>query len=220
MKQFTYGAAGAAAVAFFLLHPWTLLAATPAANGNPEVCDKAAHDTVARSVVIPEDASPALGAQSAPVTLVEFTDYQCPYCLHADATVAALRAKYGAKVRWVVKQMPMPLHDRAEKAALAALAAQEQGKFFEMHKALFAHPEALDDASIAGYASAAGLNLSAFEAALADPRVKASLDADRALGKKLEVRGVPAFFINGKPLQGAQPQAAFEALIDAALAKK
>src|SRR4051794_1809036 len=121
MKSFTYGAFAAGVVAFAALHPWTLFAApvrpaVAAAAPSGDSCDPKAHERVDAAVhAIPEDGSPALGPQTAPVTIVEFTDYECPYCLRADQTLAQLRQKYGSRIRWVVKQMPLPMHHRAQK---------------------------------------------------------------------------------------------------------
>ena len=180
-------------------------------------CDPKAHAEDTRVLTVPIGNSPTQGGASSPVTIVEFTDYECPYCLTAEATAKALKDKYGERVRWVVKQLPLPMHPHAKTAALAALAAQSQGKFFAMHKKLFENHAALDEEGLEESAREATLDVAAWKRNRQSAEVTGQLEADAALAKTLGVKGVPAFFVNGHPLQGAQAKERFEALIDAEL---
>ena len=164
------------------------------------------------------DGAPSEGRADAPVTLVEFTDYQCPFCGRANGTVEQLREKYGEQLRVVLRENPLPMHPQARAAALAALAAGEQGKYWQMHTALFAHQKQLSDALYPQLAKELGLDTDRFDSDRKSGRLEAVLDRDLGLGQKLGVRGTPAFFINGRPIVGAQPQAQFATLIDAELA--
>jgi protein-disulfide isomerase len=190
--------------------PSPSLSAPIAANtaGAPAAAAAAPVDAIYR---VPVDGLPSLGNPQALVTIVAFTDYQCPFCKRADATITQLRAAYGDQVRIVVAEKPLPMHDRARPAALAALAASAQGAFEKMHARLFAG--ALDDASITAAATDLGLDLPRFEADRAGSAVAALAQAG-ALADKLGVRGTPSFFINGRRLVGAQPIEAFRAILD------
>ena len=165
-------------------------------------------------------ASPSRGDANAPVTVVVFSDFQCPFCSRAEATVRDLEAAYPGKIRFVFKNQPLPFHQNARPAAKAALAAGEQGKFWEYHDALFKHQGELDRASLERYAEDLGLDLRRFRAALDDSRLDIAIEADITEAHRLDVRGTPAFFINGRGLQGAQPLAAFRAKVDQALAER
>jgi len=164
---------------------------------------------------VPVDGLPALGNDAALITIVAFTDYECSYCKQAEATIAQLRAHYGSDLRVVVAEHPMPMHANARPAALAALAAAEQGHFAGMHARLF--EGSLDAASIDHAAAAEGLHPSRFAT---DRAGRATLALGRAeeLGKALGVPGTPAFFINGRMIVGPQPIATFEGVIEERLA--
>jgi len=168
---------------------------------------------------VPVDGLPMLGDPRALVTIVEFTDYQCPFSARAESTVAQLRATYGADVRVAVASHPLPMHDRARPAALAALAAAAQGKFEAMHARLFAGDRALADVTIAGEARDAGLDLTQFDAARSSAAVGAELDQMVAFGKTLGVTGTPTFFVNGRLVVGAQPLATFQSVVEEEIAR-
>ncbi len=168
---------------------------------------------------VPIDGSPVKGNADALVTLVEFSDYQCPFCARADATVVQLQKDYGSKLRVVMKQNPLSFHPRAKPAALAAMAAGEQGKYWEYHGKLFANAKALEDADLEKYAQELGLDMNRWKAALTKPEFSATIDRDQSLAGKLGANGTPAFFINGRFLSGAQPIDNFKALIDEELEK-
>ncbi len=161
--------------------------------------------------------SPTRGPADAPVTIVEFGDFECPFCNAAQATLHELDAAYPGQLRFVFKQSPMPMHPHALLAAIAALAADRQGQFWPYAEQLFENSNALDRASLVRQAGALGLDAERFAADLDDPSLKAAVDADIAEAKRVKAHGVPAFFINGTPLTGAQPLATFEKAVDAAL---
>lgn len=163
--------------------------------------------------------APALGPSSAPVTVVEFTDYQCPFCHRMQATLQELRRRYGGQVRWAVKNFPLSFHSNAVAAANAALCANAQGKYWDYAAVLWEHSASLDKASLKNYARDLGLNEKAFKACVDSEKFKGEIEKDMAQAKDLGVAGTPAFFINGIPLTGAQPAEAFSKIIDQELKK-
>ncbi|MCA9513459.1 MAG: thioredoxin domain-containing protein, partial [Myxococcales bacterium] len=175
-------------------------------------------ETVWRVTVDASD--PSLGDPSAPVTVVEFSEFQCPFCARVKPTLAALKAKYGDKVRLVFKHNPLPFHDHAMDAAKAAVCAQKQGKFWEMHDLLFDNQRALEPADLRGYAQQAGLDLKAWDRCVKDKATEAKIKADQALAGAVTARGTPTSFVNGMRLAGAQPLDAFAAVVDTALARR
>ena len=122
--------------------------------------------------------------------------------------------KYGDKVRLVFRHYPLPFHPHAQKAAEASLCADDQGKFWQMHDALFDHQQALEPEQLKVYAKELGLDPAKFDACLDSGQKAAQVEKDKEAGSKAGVNGTPAFFINGLQLSGAQPQEEFEALID------
>ncbi|HXJ20272.1 MAG TPA: thioredoxin domain-containing protein [Polyangia bacterium] len=164
--------------------------------------------------------APAKGPASAPVTLVAFSDFQCPFCSRAVPTVRQLETDYSGKIRIVFKQFPLPFHDKAHLAAEAALAAKDQGKFWQMHDKMFANQQALDRASLERYAQELGLDMAKFKAALDSGKYKDKVDAEDREGAAVGVTGTPTFFVNGTRLVGAQPIDAFKAVIDKELKSK
>ncbi len=168
---------------------------------------------------VPVEGSPTKGSADALVTLVEFSDYECPFCSRAHNTVEQLQKDYGSKLRVVMKQNPLSFHPRAKPAAVAAMAAGEQGKYWEYHNKLFANQKALDDASLEKYAQELGLDMAKWKQDLTNPKFSDVIARDQALAGKLGASGTPAFFINGRFLSGAQPIDNFKALIDEELGK-
>jgi len=160
---------------------------------------------------VPLEESPSKGPADALVTMVEFTDFQCPFCSRANATVKQIQEDYGNQLRLVVKQHPLPFHPRARPAALASLAAHQQGKFFEYHDKLFANQQSLDDASLETFAKEVGLDVKRWKKDMADPKLGAIVDRDAALAQSLGARGTPGFFVNGRFFSGAQPIEVFRA---------
>jgi len=165
----------------------------------------------------PDD--PVKGNAKAPVTIVEFTDFQCPYCKRSQDTLRQVEQTYPTQVKLVARQYPLPFHDRAKPSAEAAMCAKEQGKYWEYRDKLFAKQE-LQDADLHRYAQEVGLNEKKFSKCLADHRYAARIESDIAEGQKFGVSGTPAFFVNGEMINGAQPFSNFQQAIDTALAKK
>src|SRR5947207_529826 len=144
---------------------------------------------------VPLGDSPARGGSAPRVTVVVFSEFQCPFCARVTPTLEQLLESYGGDVRLVFKHRPLPFHDRAMPAALAAEAAREQGKFWEMHDKLFANQRALGAAELESYAGEVGLDVARWKAALAGPGARARVEADAALADQLGVNGTPSFFI-------------------------
>ena len=166
---------------------------------------------------VPVGSSPQKGPSTAPVTVIEFSDFQCPFCSRVEDTLSQVEKEYGPKVRIVWKNNPLPFHPNAMPAAQAAMAAGEQGKFWEMHDLLFKNQQALDRATFEKHAESLHLNMNKFKKALDDNKYAKPIGDDQALANTLGARGTPSFFINGKPLRGAQPFPSFKAAIDAAM---
>ncbi len=164
-----------------------------------------------------EAKGPAKGPEGAKVTIVEFSDFQCPFCSRAIGTVDQVMEQYAGKVRLVFRQFPLDFHDKAPKAAQAALCANEQGKFWEMHDAMFKDQQKLEPEMLKTTATTLGLDAAKFSECLESGRMKKAVDEDIEAGKKVGVNGTPAFFINGTMLSGAQPIEAFKEAIDAEL---
>jgi protein-disulfide isomerase len=166
---------------------------------------------------IPLGKSPARGSPKALVTIVEFGDYQCPYCGRAEATMTALRQKYGDDLRVVFKNEPLEFHEHAEPAAEAALevrAEKGDAAFWSMHDELFANQQALDEGSLVGLAVKAGARAESVKSAIARHTHQAEIDRDLDVADDFQAEGTPHFFVNGRRLVGAQPQEKFEAIID------
>jgi len=160
----------------------------------------------------------SLGPATAKVTVVEFSDFQCPYCAAAHETVHQLRERYPDQVRVIFRHFPLAFHEHARLAAQASLAAHAQGKFWPFHDRLFTHQHALDRKSLEGYAQELGLDLAAFKKGLDENAFDAQLEADVALGRSVRVDGTPTMFINGRRAENATEFDAVAPLIDAALA--
>ena len=169
-------------------------------------------------VEIPADL-PVKGAKDAKITVVEFTDYECPFCSRANTVLPQIEKAYGKDVRIAVRHLPLPFHKNAHLAAQAALAASEQGKFWEFHEKMFANQKALTRPDLEKYAQEVGLNLNKFKAALDEGKFKARVDEEAAAASKVGARGTPAFFINGKLVSGAQPFENFKKVIDEELVR-
>ncbi len=162
-----------------------------------------------------------MGPRTAPVTIVEFSDFQCPFCSRVGPTVKQIEEKYKDKVRLVWRNYPLPFHNNAQLAAEAAMAANEQGKFWEMHDKLFANQQALTRPDLEKYAQELGLNVEKFKAALDSGKYKGAVNADvqyaNGLGGGM---GTPTFFVNGRKIAGALPFEQFAQVIDEELKKK
>ncbi len=166
------------------------------------------------------DASgPGKGPTNARVVIVEFADFQCPYCIKAAEIVRKVASEYPADVRVVFRHFPLANHPLAPKAAEASACAHEQGKFWEYHDHLFANPRELDETSLKAHAVTLGLEVKPFVDCLESGRMKGLVETDRRAGEALGINGTPAFFVNGRLLAGAQPEEAFRRLIDRELGR-
>jgi protein-disulfide isomerase len=144
---------------------------------------------------------PVKGAEDALVTIVEFSDFQCPYCGAAHPELTRLLREFDGQVKLVFKYFPLGGHDRAMPAARAAEAAARQGKFWEMHDMLFEHQHELEDADFERYANTLGLDMDKFRSDIVSSEVQARIDADRAEGDKLKLEGTPTIYVNGRLLR-------------------
>jgi protein-disulfide isomerase len=173
-------------------------------------------------VQVSDGGDPAIGPADAPVTIVEFSDFQCPYCkTFRDQTLDALLERYGDQVRFVFRDFPLSqLHPFAQKAAEASECANEQGHYWEMHDLLFANSPNLSEDALKGFAEQLGLDMEQFNECLDSGRYADEVTADLQEGMSYGVTGTPTFFINGIRLVGAQPLANFQAIIDQELAER
>jgi protein-disulfide isomerase len=171
-------------------------------------------------VEVPIDGAPVRGAPDARVTLVEFSDYHCPFCKRAQATVKQILDRYPGKVRHVFRDFPIEsLHPQAPRAAEGARCAHDQGKFWEYHDLLFANaPQASSD-DLRRYADQVGLDVPKFEQCVATGRYREAVQQDIDEAGRLGLTGTPGFFINGRPLHGAQPLEAFARVIEEELSR-
>ncbi|MFN3201481.1 MAG: thioredoxin domain-containing protein [Bradymonadia bacterium] len=169
----------------------------------------------------PIEAGPSRGPADAPITIVEFADFECPFCAKGAEVVEEVAKKYPGKVKVVFRDYPLGFHPQAVPAAVAARCAGKQGKFWAAYDALFALDAELPEGAIEkALAEIKGLDMKALKACQASDEIKDAVAADAAVGSAAGVEGTPAFFINGIPLSGAQPLEAFSAIIDRELAKK
>jgi protein-disulfide isomerase len=173
----------------------------------------------AKVYAFPVEDAPVKGPNDAWVTVVEVSDFQCPFCKRAADTLKEVEQKYGKDVRFVFKNNPLPFHNRATPAAMAGACAAEQGKFWKMHDSMFSNQDKLEDANLESYAKEAGLDMGKWKGCVSANKFKGRIDQEIAKAAQLGARGTPAFFINGRFLSGAQPLPAFQALIDEELKK-
>jgi predicted DsbA family dithiol-disulfide isomerase len=163
--------------------------------------------------------APRKGSSNAPVTIVEFSDFECPYCKRVQPTLKTIAEKYGDRVAFVYKDFPLPeLHHDAQAAAEASHCAEEQDKFWAYHDALFTASPAFDKETFVQLADGVGLNRKAFEACVESGRHQERVMRDLALGRSLGVIATPTFFVNGVNLSGPGSASEFEKIIDAELA--
>ena len=181
----------------------------------------AAGTTGIQRVDVSTDGDPSIGPDDAPVTIVEFSDYQCPYCQYwYQQTFDQLIANYPDKIRFVYRDLPLPGHPESLPAAEAANCAGEQGAYWNFHNALFSGQYPLERAAYEQYAADLGLDTAAFTACLDDHRYQAEVKADGTDAARLGLNGTPSFVINGRILVGARPFEDFKVLIDEELALK
>src|SRR6185369_12057756 len=169
--------------------------AQPAAEAGPEA-DKTIY------TVTPGKA-PAKGPANAPLTVVVFSDFQCPFSKRVEPTLAQMEKEYAGKIRMAWKNYPLPFHNNAMPAAEAAAAAEAQGKFWQMHDKLFENNTALERPSLEKYAQEVGLNVDKFKADLDSGKYKPQIDSEMKEATAVGVNGTPAVFINGRRISGA-----------------
>ena len=164
--------------------------------------------------------SPTKGASNAPIEMIEFSDFQCPFCQRANPTVQQVLNTYGDRIKFVYRHYPLPNHPGARPAAEAASCAGEQGKFWPYHDRLFANPSKLSASDLKQAAAELGLDTSKFNACVDTHKEQAKVDADVRAGEDAGVDGTPAFFINGRMISGAQPFDVFKKVIDEELKRR
>jgi protein-disulfide isomerase len=163
--------------------------------------------------------APGFGAADARVVVVQFSDLQCPYCAQSAETVRRLKQDYGSRIRFVFRQFPLSFHPDARGAAQAALAAHDQGKFWEYHDLLFAHQDALGREALIDHARKAGLDVTAFRAALDGSSTAQRVEEDMKLGQAAQVQGTPTLFIDKQRIADPMDYESVSGAIDEALAK-
>jgi len=166
--------------------------------------------------------SPMAGGENAKVSVVVFSDFQCPFCSRAAKTVSDLKKKYGNKVKIAFKHFPLPMHKDAGPASEASMCVHEQGKdkFWKFHDIAFAAQDKLDAESLAKHAKAAGADEKKFKECFDGKKYAEFVKKDLAYGEKLGVRSTPTFFVNGQLLSGALPIEQFSEVIDEELESK
>jgi protein-disulfide isomerase len=165
--------------------------------------------------------APSKGPKDAPVTIVKFEDFQCPFCKQVQPTLAELLSRYNGKIRLVHKDLPLDsIHPHARQAAEAGRCADEQGKFWNYHDILYDKSPNADKVNLKSYAKAAGLDVNAFEQCVGRSKFKALVQRDLIDGAQLGVSVTPTFFINGREISGNQPLKAFQAIVDEELGSR
>jgi protein-disulfide isomerase len=188
------------------------VAAAPAVAARPQIDPNKVYD-------LPIGKSPVKGPADAPVVMVEFSDFQCPFCARANPLVDQVLQAYPKEVKFVYKEFPLPMHPNALPASKAALAAQRQGKYWEMHDKLFANQGALQPDNLKQYAQEIGLDVAKFEQDMASPEVQAQISEDMQLARQAGVGGTPTLFLAGKRVQN-RSLAGIKQMVDEALQAK
>ena len=165
--------------------------------------------------------SPAFGPETAPIQIVEFSDFQCPFCSRGADVVHELKKKYGSKMHFSFKQFPLPMHKDARPAAEAAMCVNEQGsdKFFKFHDEAFKNQDKLDAANLEKFAKDSGANVDKFKECVSAKKFSDSVQKDMDYGEKIGVKSTPTFFVNGQLVSGAVPIEQFAEIIDDSLEK-
>lgn len=170
-------------------------------------------------IAIPTSGSPVLGPADAPITLVEFSDFQCPFCYSGAAKLHAVLKAFPTQVKLIFKQYPLDTHSQAAMAAAAALAAHRQGKFWPLHDAMFANRQDLSRPAILALAAKSGLEMKRFTADFDSPETKKAVARDREDGDKAGITGTPTVFINGQHYNGSLDMEKIRPVIEAELKK-
>lgn len=168
----------------------------------------------APKVEVEEGDNPAIGPKDAPVKVVEWTDYQCPFCGRARAAINQVMETYKGKVRYVIRDFPLSFHKDAMKAHEASHCAGDQGKYWEMNKKLFGNQKEIKVDDLKKYAGEIKLNMEKFNQCLESGKYTEKVQKNQEAGEKVGVSGTPAFFVNGRMISGARPFEAFKEIID------
>lgn len=198
---------------------WVLWRSGPEAGGEPAAdLPGAGAGTLVEGVSVAHD--PVLGPEDAPVTIVEFSDFECPFCTRfVQQTAPRLRGQYGDRIRWIFVNNPLQsIHPRAYDLALAGECAHEQDRFWDYYDAMFSERYEATDAGIAAAARDIGAETERFRACYRNADYAQEVADDLKEAQKFYILGTPTFFINGRRLEGAQPAEAFAAVIDSILA--
>jgi protein-disulfide isomerase len=171
------------------------------------------------AVALPVSGAPVKGPAGARIALVEFSDFECPYCSRAVPKIDAILKAYPNDAKLIYKQFPLPNHPHARMAAQAAVAAQSQDKFWPMYDKLFANFNKLSEATVVALAKESGLDMARFEAERNSAKAKAVVDRDIADGTKVQIAGTPTLFINGKRYNGPLDMTVLKPILDAELKK-
>ncbi len=193
--------------------------APTAAAPSPSRAARPSRPDPSRRYSVSTQGAPVRGNPEAKIAVVEFSDFQCPFCGRVTPTLDQVEREYGDDVRIVFKHLPLSIHPKAPAAHAASWAAHQQGKFWEMHDKIFANQRDLSDDTFVRYAGELGLDLDRFESDRASDDAKDAVAADVAEAGKLGVTGTPGFFINGRFLSGAQPFTSFKSMIDEELGR-
>lgn len=172
-----------------------------------------------RRYPIDTQGSPVRGNPQAKLAIVDFSDFECPFCSRVAPTLQQIEREYGEDVRLVFKHLPLSMHQKAPAAHAAAEAAHRQGKFWEMHDLIFGGQSDMSPERYLEYAQRIGLDVERFKKDVGSADVKRKIDSDVAEATRLGVMSTPGFFVNGRYLRGAQPFEAFKALIDEELGR-
>jgi protein-disulfide isomerase len=201
---------------------WGRGGTSPSAAKNNSPADSAAEAGAPRRYDIPTEGFPSIGPNDAPITVVEFSDFQCPFCQRwHDQVYEQLMAAYPGKIRLVYRSLPLTqIHPQSMNSAEAALCAGDQNAYWQFHDKLFDNYQVLSDDIYASLASDLGLDTTAFETCMTEHKYKAAVEADMQFAIDLGVQSTPTFFINGLAIVGAQPLSAFQSIIDDELAGK
>jgi protein-disulfide isomerase len=194
--------------------------ARPAAPAAPAAAARAGRPDPNKHYAVNTKGSPRRGPEKAKIEVVEFSDFQCPFCNRVNPTLDQIEKEYGDEVAIVFKHLPLAMHSKAPAAHAASEAAHRQGKFWEMHDLLFANQRELSPQKYEEWAQQIGLDLDRFRKDSASPAVKKKVDSDAAEAARLGVTGTPGFFVNGRFLSGAKPFESFKQVIDEELKKK
>jgi protein-disulfide isomerase len=165
--------------------------------------------------------APSFGPENAPIKIVEFSDFQCPFCARGADVVHELKKKYGSKLHFSFKQFPLPMHKDARGAAEAAMCVNEQGadKFFKFHDMAFKNQDKLDSANLEKFAKDAGANVDKYKECVSAKKYSDAVQKDMDYGEKIGVKSTPTFFVNGQLVSGAVPIEQFSEIIDDSLEK-